>query len=176
MPVCKDHNLSRESVLEFWPLKVSCKFTHLFSFLLKIIFFSEWVWLPGRRGSTEAISPSSTDKALTQAVCILEGSSEFWHHSAWTKDSWHSISFESILYFPEGSSEYNRFSIESIVTLFCFLLNLSELHCFGCLGVKMFLHGHEDGSVQKFAWRPHRKCIWHPVQSPAGRSGCLAPL
>ena len=55
------------------------------------------------------------------------------------------------------------------------LVDLSKSH-FDGLGVKMFFHGQVPGSEQKKAERPCLKCILHPLQSPAGRSGCLDPL
>ena len=55
------------------------------------------------------------------------------------------------------------------------LVDLSKSH-FDGLGVKMFFHGQVPGSEQKKAERPCLKCIEHPSHSPAGKSGCFAPL
>ena len=54
-------------------------------------------------------------------------------------------------------------------------LSLSMSH-FAGLVAYTFFHGQVAGSEQKNAPLPHRKCIEHPCHSPAGRSGCLAPL
>ena len=55
-------------------------------------------------------------------------------------------------------------------------LSLPELQLFDGFGVKIFFHGQVAGSEQKKAPLPCLKCILHPFQSPAGKSGCLVPL
>ena len=57
------------------------------------------------------------------------------------------------------------------------VLGLSNFHLlFDGFGVNTFFHGQVPGSEQKKADRPNLKCMEQPIQSPAGKSGCLAPL
>ena len=79
--------------------------------------------------------------------------------------------------FGRCSSEYNKSCKITLSFSFFFVgfLGLSLSHLEG-LDVKTFFHGQEAGSLQKKAPRPHLKCMLHPFQSPAGRSGCFVPL